>query len=104
MAVFKKTPTDQKHYAFVCEAKGMGRGLQDAFWQAQRYCERLYLTACSKILLTEGGRFYLYRKTSDGWGDEAWGYLNVLKLRERYICPPGCNAINTLMALTPTHI
>jgi len=104
MAVFKKTPTDEKHCTLVCEAKGRGGGLQDAFMQAQHYCDRLELTACRKILLTEGGRFYLYCKTHGGWGDEASGYFNVLKLRERYLCPPGCNAVDTLMALTPTHI
>lgn len=104
MAVFKKTPTDEKHCTLVCEAKGMGRGLQDAFMQAQLYCTRLRLTGCRKILLTDGGRFYLYRKVGSRWGDEASGYLNVLKLRERYLCPSGCNAVDTLMALTPTHI
>lgn len=105
LAIFSATPTDRTHCRLVCEAKGMGHGLQNVFAQAMRYTETLHLAACGKILLADGGRFYLYRRSQAGaWDAQPSGYLNVLKIRENHLLPAGTNAIDTIMALTPMRI
>lgn len=104
LAIFSGTPTDQQRCRLVCEAKGMGHGLQDVFQQAVRYTDTSQLTACDKILLADGGRFYLYRRHAEGWEQQPSGYLNVLKIREDHLLPSGTNAIDTIIALTPMGI
>lgn len=105
LAIFSGTPTDRQHCRLVCEAKGMGHGLQDVLQQAVRYTESLQLTVCDKILLADGGRFYLYRRrAAAGWEQQPSGYLNVLKLRENHLLPSGTSAIDTILALTPLGI
>lgn len=104
LAIFSGTPTDQQRCRLVCEAKGIGHGLQDVLQQAVRYTDTLQLTACDKILLADGGRFYLYRRRAERWGQQPSGYLNVLKIRENHLLPSGTNAIDTIIALTPLGI
>jgi hypothetical protein len=104
LALFIGTPTDKAHCKLVCEAKAMGHGLQDVLDQARDYVERRELTNCDKLLLTDGQRFYLYRRTGKAWPDEPAGYLNIFKIRENHLCPPGTNAVDTLMALTPAAV
>lgn len=104
LAIFSGTPTDHTHCRLVCEAKGMGHGLQNVFAQARQYTTSLELSVCDKILLADGGRFYLYRRQNGVWDEEPSGYLNVLKIRENHLLPSGTNAIDTIMALTPMKI
>lgn len=104
LAAFWRTPTDGAHCRLVCEAKMMGHGLQNVLKQATRYTESLGLTECDKILLADGGRFYLYRRKGDGWEQHPSGYMNVQKLRTRHLCPANTNAVDTLIALTPAHV
>ncbi|MGB7769834.1 MAG: hypothetical protein WBN22_13400 [Verrucomicrobiia bacterium] len=46
---------------------------------------------------------YLYTRASSNaaWSDQAVGYFNVEKIRTNHIAPPGTNAIDTIVALTP---
>jgi hypothetical protein len=63
------------------------------------------LTGCRKILLTQGGRFYLHRRSADGtWEDEPSGYINLEKIRTNHVAPRGADAVETLMALTPAGV
>ena len=103
LAAFCETPTVGKHCVLVCEAKARYSGLQDVREQAFNYVRKLKLNACRKVLLTDGGRFYLYERKSGAasWDDQAVGYLNVEKIRTNHIAPPGTNAIGTIVALTP---
>jgi hypothetical protein len=104
LAVFWGTPTDGPHCELICEAKGFGHGLQNVLRQAIDYTDKLGLSNCRKILLADGGRFYLYRRGETGWGEQPWGYMNVAKLRVDHLCPKGTSAVDTLMALTPAHL
>jgi hypothetical protein len=103
LAAFWTTPTNEEHCVLVCEAKTRNNGLQDVRTQAFQYVEKLGLVACQKVLLTDGGRFYLYQRSSESgsWSDQALGYLNVEKIRTNHIAPSGTNAIDTIVALTP---
>ena len=104
LAAFWDTPTDKERCKLVCEAKVMGHGLQDVLGQATKYVDKLGLAACDKILLADGGRFYLYRKERGRWCEEPSGYMNVMKIREAHLCPANTNAVDTLIALTPARV
>jgi len=103
LAAFWQTPTIAQNCVIVCEAKTRHHGLQDVRQQAYDYVEALHLTACKTVLLTDGGRFYLYKRNgkSGAWGDQAVGYLNVENIRTNHLAPPDTNAIDTIVALTP---
>lgn len=109
LAGFSGVPSGPENCLFVCEAKGLWYGLQNAYEQAVKYVERLELKCGKeidvKILTTDGLRLYIYEKatTDKDWPDqlEPTGYLNILKFREKHICPMGTSAVDTIMSLTP---
>ena len=106
LAAFLCTPTTAEHCCLVCEAKGLEHALQQkVFIQAISYADKLELNNCKKILLTDGIRFYLYqRQENDEWNEVPVGYLNVKLIRTNHVAPAGTNAVDTIMALTPTGI
>lgn len=104
LAAFWKTPTTHEHCKLICEAKTMGHGLQDVPAQAKKYAEDPRFTECDKILVSDGGRFYLYRRVDGQWSAEPSGYVNILMPRERYTFPRDTSAVDTMIALTPVHI
>lgn len=103
LAAFWGTPTTEKNCVLVCEAKARNHGLQGVREQAFSYVNELKLSVCQKVLLTDGGRFYLHerKQPNANWGEQAVGYVNVEKIRTNHIAPPGTNAIDTIVALTP---
>ena len=103
LAAFWATPSTEQHCVLVCEAKARNHGLQDVREQAFSYVENLKLDYCQKVLLTDGGRFYLYERKlgKKPWSPQAVGYLNVETIRTNHIAPPNTNAIDTIVALTP---
>lgn len=103
LAAFWATPSTEQNCVLVCEAKTRHHGLQDVREQAYSYVEHLKLNYCQKVLLTDGGRFYLFERDSAGkpWSSQALGYLNVEKMRTDHIAPTNTNAISTIVALTP---
>jgi len=104
LAVFWKTPTDERHCKLVCEAKVIGHGLQDVLAQAERYVSTFDLDECDKILVTDVQRFYVYERTGDAWTDQPVGYLNLFKIRECHVCPVNTDAVDTIMSLTPARV
>jgi hypothetical protein len=99
LAAFWKTPTTPETCVLICEAKKRGRGLQDVLKQAIDYVKKQKLNECRKVLLTDGGRFYLYERELNDY--KVAGYLNVDKIRNEHIASPGTNAVDTIVALTP---
>lgn len=106
LAVFSDAPTTAKNCCLVCESKRFGHGLQSAFKQAVGYVNKLKMSKCEKILLTEGKRLYIFEKSGTVWAekDKPVGYLNINKIRTHYLVPEGTNAIDTIMSLTPAGI
>ncbi len=104
LAAFRATPTTKDNCVLVCEAKGFGHGLQNVLEQALKYHSRHKLSACNKILITDGARLYLYERRDGEWSDEAAGYLNVHHIRRNHLAPPNTNAVDTIVALTPTGV
>jgi len=104
LAGFLSAPTGIANCVLVCEAKRRGTGMQDDLDQAVGYVNDLRLDACRRILLTEGTRFYVYRRNTDSsWPDNPSGYVNFAKPRTHNVLPAGTNAIDTILALTPTN-
>ena len=103
LAAFWTTPSTEQNCVLVCEAKSRHHGLQDVREQAFNYVENLKLHYCKRVLLTDGGRFYLFERRSGEkpWSPQAVGYLNVERIRTNHIAPPDTNAIDTIVALTP---
>jgi hypothetical protein len=107
LTAFWGTPTDEERCVLVCEAKGIGHGLQDVVEQAKRYVRSLKLVQCQKILVTDGTRLYLYQRDhqeEDGWSAAPVGYLNVNLIRTNHVAPAGTNAVDTIVALTPAGV
>lgn len=104
LAGFSGTPTTTDKCVLVCEAKGLGQGLNHAFGQAQGYVSRLKLKNCNKAITTDGLCVYLYDRVGDAWGELPTGYINFRKLRKNHIVAPGTNAADTLVALTPSGL
>jgi hypothetical protein len=104
LAAFWGTPTTEDKCELVCEAKGLGHGLQNVYEQAKRYTERYNLSPCTKTLLTDGARLYLYEKANGQWNEKPSGYINIMKIRTNHVAPENTSAINTIMALTPSGI
>jgi hypothetical protein len=104
LAGFSETPTSEATCALVCEAKGLKHGLMGVLEQAQGYVENLKLKHCKKILLAGGSRFYLHEKKQGKWNDQPVGYINLEKIRTNHIAPPNTNAVDTIIALTPSGV
>ncbi|MBU0679166.1 MAG: hypothetical protein KJ626_13765 [Verrucomicrobia bacterium] len=104
LAAFSSTPTTKNACVLVCEAKGLGYGLQHAAEQARTYVEKLKLSKCRRILVTDGGRLYLYEKSGEDWMDNPTGYLNIEKIRTNHLAPADTSAVDTIMKLTPAGI
>lgn len=105
LAAFWGTPTIDENCCLVCEAKGLGHGLQNIFAQATKYVEKSKLNNCKKIVLTDGTRLYLYQRLKNSeWNEVPVGYLNFKLIRTNHIAPANTNAVDTIMALTPAGI
>jgi hypothetical protein len=105
LAGFWGTPTTPERCALVCEAKIMGHGLQNnVLDQAIGYTEKLKLTQCKKVVMTDGIRLYIYERKMRKWNRDPAGYLNITKIRTNHIAPAGTNAIDTIVALTPSGV
>jgi hypothetical protein len=97
LAGFSGAPTTAAKCSLVCEAKGQGHGLSGVLEQARGYIGKLQLEQCDRILLTEGGRHYLYQRNGDEWPTQPSAYLNARRPRLRYL--DGTSALDALMAL-----
>jgi hypothetical protein len=104
LAVFSGTPTTKDNCVLLCEAKGANSPTGRVVEQAARYWQQLALNNCRKLLVAAGGRLYLYRRAGEGWESSPSGYVNLLKIRRRHLLPANTDAIETLMALTPSHV
>lgn len=104
LAAFTQTPTTEETCVLVCEAKGLGHGLQPALIQARRYVRDLSLRTCRKILLTDGKRLYIFEGEDAEWSEQPVGYLNVERIRTNHLAPANTNAVDTIVTLTPMGV
>lgn len=68
------------HCIMILESKRMWEGLSYAEWQIKRYSEKFPL--CSRLVISDGVCYRLYRKENDDW---KWvAYMNLLKLKDSH--------------------
>lgn len=105
LAAFASSAEDPARCVLVCEAKGLRFGLMNAYPQARDYVREHRLEHCLHILLTQGSRLYLYRRSPGGkWPDDPFGYINIEAIRREHLWPTGTDAVATLLALTPQRL
>lgn len=106
LAGFGQTPTQPHTCTLVCEAKAGDHGLQAVERQAMGYIKRHGLMNWRKVLVTQGGRYYVFSNDSGDFHTIGTlsGYLNVNRIRETNFFPKGTNQIDTLIGLTPAGV
>jgi hypothetical protein len=81
----------------------MGHGLKGVFEQAVGYVKKLGLVRCRQILLTQGGRFYVFSKIGKSFRKDPAGYVNIEKIRTQHFVPESTNAVDTIVSLGPMN-
>jgi len=102
---------DVRHDRFkpliLCEVKRLGVPLEIfAAGQAQSYADSVInaderFDSLKIVVVTDGMRYFLYRRRNQVWDQKPSGYANLSRLRTRNLIPQGTNAIETLVSLMP---
>lgn len=82
VALFGGMPPTDSSLACVVEAKLLGRSVFSPFGQAREYSLRPGRESCDKLIVTDGIRYALHRRSGNTFNLEA--YLNILSMRDRY--------------------
>lgn len=82
VALFREMPPTEASLACVVEAKLLGRSVFSHFGQASEYVLRAGRDRCDRLVVTDGIRYALHRRTKKSFTLEA--YLNILKMRDSY--------------------
>ncbi len=82
VALFREMPSTNATLACVVEAKLLGSSVFYPFGQARDYALQKDRESCDKLVITDGIRYALYRRSGNDFTLEA--YLNILKMREAY--------------------
>ncbi len=109
VAFFNHPPASDKEVnncIMICEAKGRGSALEPAYGQAKSYISSLALKNCKRIVTTDGGRLFLYKRPEIGWTEhlEAVGYVNLASVRKENVYPFGTSGVRTLIDLIPWNV
>lgn len=82
VALFSGLPSTDATLACVVEAKPLGRSVFLPTGQAREYALRPGREKCDRLIVTDGIRYALHRRSGDRFDLKA--YLNILKMRDRY--------------------
>jgi len=82
VALFRGMPPTDATLACVVEAKLLGRSVFSPLGQAREYALRVGRESCDRLVVTDGIRYALHRRSGDNFSLEA--YLNILKMRDAY--------------------
>jgi len=82
VALFRGMPPTDASLACVVEAKFLGRSVFSPFGQAREYALRPGREGCDRLIVTDGIRYALHRRSADGFDLKA--YLNILSMRDCY--------------------
>jgi hypothetical protein len=82
VALFRGMPPTDATLACVVEAKLLGRSVFSPLGQAREYALRPGRESCDRLVVTDGIRYALHRRSDDKFSLEA--YLNILNIRDAY--------------------
>jgi hypothetical protein len=82
VALFRGMPPTDATLARVVEAKLLGRSVFSPLGQAREYALRPGREGCDGLVVTDGIRYALHRRSGDNFSLEA--YLNILNMRDGY--------------------
>lgn len=82
VALFHSMPPTNATLTCVIEAKLLGRSVFSPLGQAREYVLQPGRESCDRLIVTDGIRYALYRRSGNNFSLEA--YLNILKMRDAY--------------------
>jgi hypothetical protein len=82
VALFRGMPPTDETLACVLEAKLLGRSVFSRAGQAREYALRTGRKSCDRLIVTDGIRYALHRRSGDTFNLVA--YLNILNMRDDY--------------------
>jgi hypothetical protein len=82
VALFDGMPPIDSTLACVVEAKLLGRSVFSPLGQAREYALRQGRERCDRLIVTDGIRYALHRRSGDAFALKA--YLNILSVRDCY--------------------
>lgn len=102
LAFFDRAPREAKNCIMICEAKRPHKPLEGAFEQAKSYVVKRKLSNCRKILITSGTRLLIYSRSGQDWVQR--GYVNLARLRDKYVSIEQNSAADSLIGIIPSRI
>ena len=99
LALFRALPRGDDSLAVVVEAKQKGRSCLSAFEQAREYAEQEARAGCRKIIVTDGLRYGIFKRSKKGF--QLYAYVNLTRLRSSYPIYKCLGANEGLLAMTP---
>lgn len=82
VALFGGMPPTNSTLACVVEAKLLGKSVFSPLGQAREYALRPGRERCDRLIVTDGIRYALHRRSGDAFDLKA--YLNILRVRDYY--------------------
>jgi hypothetical protein len=82
VALFQSMPPNDASLACVIEAKLLGRSVFSPLGQAREYALHQGREACDRLIVTDGIRYALHRRSGSAF--ELKAYLNILSMRDSY--------------------
>ena len=82
VALFRGMPPTDATLSCVVEAKLLDRSVFSPLGQAREYALRHGRESCDRLIVTDGIRYALHRRSGNNFGLEA--YLNILEMRDAY--------------------
>lgn len=97
LALFSRLPRRSENVQIVVEVKRIGRSLRTALNQAKKYVEKKELTACKRIVVTDGRRWEVHQRHGSQW--DRLAYFDVARPMEEYPVLGYKGAVTCLHAL-----
>lgn len=97
VALFRGMPPTDATLACVVEAKLLGRSVFLPFGQAREYALRPGREGCDRLIVTDGIRYALHRRSADAFDLKA--YLNILSMRDCYPVLACAGAVDAILGM-----
>jgi len=97
LALFRSMPPENSTLACVVEAKLLGRSVFSPLGQARDYAVTPGRGNCDRLIITDGIRYALYRRSGKDFSLKA--YLNIIDIRASYPVYQCAGAVEALLGI-----